>query len=116
MLSLSGDYTVPLTARYRGYARADFTYSAEWRRFGVTDPGTASYDPRQKPTPAYSVLNLRLGTQFDAFDVSLFVKNLTNANPNLLQFGGDTSNGPASDWYGIAVQPRSIGLTMTWRK
>jgi outer membrane receptor protein involved in Fe transport len=116
MLSLSGDYTLPLMARYRGYARADFTYSAEWRRFGVTDPGTASYDPRQKPTPAYSVLNLRLGTQFDAFDVSLFVKNLTNANPNLLLFGGDTSNGPASDWYGVAVQPRSIGLTMTWRK
>ena len=114
MVSLSTEYTRPLAAGYRGYARADYTYSTEWRRFGVTDPGTPSYDPRRKPTPAYSVLNIRLGTQFDAFDVSLFVQNLTDAAPDLYLYS-DPYYDP-QDWHDITLRPRTYGVPVAWRR
>ena len=80
---MSGDYSIPFKSGFQGYARADYTYSTEWRRYGNTQPGTPYYDPRLKPIPAYGLLNLRLGTQFRAFDVSLFVNNVTNSAPDL---------------------------------
>ena len=112
--SLSGDYAAPLTAGVQGYFRADYTYSTEWRRYGVTQPGTPYYDPRLKPIPAYGLLNFRLGTQFNAFDVSLFVDNVTNSAP-ALELTSSTTYDP-QDWQNVTLQPRTIGLTMTWRK
>jgi outer membrane receptor protein involved in Fe transport len=114
MVSLSGDYAMQFTAGYRGYARADYTYSSEWDRYGVTDPGTPSYDPRLKPKPAYGALNLRLGAQFDAFDVSLFVNNLTNAAPDLFLFSAPDYD--PQDWHDITLRPRTYGLAVTWRQ
>ena len=60
------------------------------------------------------MLNLRLGTQFDAFDVSLFVDNATNSAPNL-ELASSTFYDP-QDWQNVTLQPRTFGLTMTWRK
>jgi len=113
-ISASGDYSLPLTTGFQGYARADYTYTTQWRRYGDTDPGTPFYDPRLAPIPAYGVLNLRLGTTFDAFDVSLFVDNLTNSAPDL-ERTSSTYYDP-QDWQNITLQPRTVGLTMTWRK
>jgi iron complex outermembrane receptor protein len=113
-VSLSGEYTWPLAAGIRGYARADYTYSSEWRRYGVTDPGTPSYDPRRNPTPAYDVVNIRLGTQFKGLDVSLFVKNLTNAAPDLFRYSD--KNFDPQDWHDITLRSRSYGLTLTWHR
>ncbi len=113
-ISLSGDYSMPLSASLRGYARADYTYTTEWRRYGDTQPGTPNYDPRLKPIPAYGVLNIRLGTQFDDFDVSLFVDNLTNSAPDL-ELTASTSYDP-QDWQNVTLQPRTIGLTLMWHR
>jgi iron complex outermembrane receptor protein len=113
-ISVSGDYSIPVRAGFQGYARADYTYTTEWRRYGDTQPGTPYYDPRLKPIPAYGVLNLRLGTQFDAFDVSLFVDNVTNSAPDL-ELTSSTYYDP-QDWQNLTLQPRTFGLTMTWRK
>ena len=113
-VSLSGEYTIPLAAGYQGYARADFTHTTEWRRYGGTDPGTTSYDPLLKPIPAYSVLNVRFGTQFDRFDVSLFVENLTNSTPDLELTHSDLYD--PQDWQNVTLRPRTYGLTMAWHK
>lgn len=113
-ISVSGDYAMPLKVGFQGYARADYTYTTEWRRYGDTQPGTPFYDPRLKPIPAYGVLNLRFGTQFDAFDVSLFVDNVTNSAPDL-ELTSSTYYDP-QDWQNLTLQPRTFGLTMTWRK
>jgi outer membrane receptor protein involved in Fe transport len=111
-VSLSANFARPLTSRYLGYARIDYTWSSEWRRFGATDPGTASYDPLLKPTPAYNLLNLRLGTQFRDFDLNVFVNNLTNSAPNVRLW----SEAPiqSQDWHSITIRPRTYGLTLTW--
>jgi iron complex outermembrane recepter protein len=113
-VSLSAAYNVPIGQRYNGYARADFTYTTQWRRFGVTDPGTPYYDPRLKPIPSYNVLNLRFGTQFDGFDVSLFVENVTNSAP-ALELTSSTTYDP-QDWQNVTLRPRTFGLTATFHK
>jgi outer membrane receptor protein involved in Fe transport len=113
-LSLSGDYAMPLASGVQGYFRADYTYTTEWRRYGTTDPGTPYYDPLLKPIPAYSLLNIRFGTQFKEFDVSLFVDNLTNSAPDL-ELTHSTYYDP-QDWQNVTLQPRTIGMTLTWRK
>ena len=113
-VALSTEYAMPLAAGYRGYARADFTHTSEWRRYGDTDSGTTSYDPLLKPIPAYSVLNVRFGTQFDNFDVSLFVENLTNSAPDLELTHSDYYD--PQDWQNVTLRPRTYGLTMAWHK
>ncbi len=61
--SLTGEYVMPIGA-YQGYARLDYTWSAEWRRVGDQVPTDPFYDPRLKPTESYGLVNLRLGVQF----------------------------------------------------
>jgi outer membrane receptor protein involved in Fe transport len=60
------------------------------------------------------VLNLRFGTQFDAYDISLFVNNVTNAAPDLA-LTSSTIYDP-QDWQNVTLRPRSYGLTMTFHK
>jgi outer membrane receptor protein involved in Fe transport len=110
--SLTGEYMLPLGA-YQGYARVDYTWSAQWRRVGDQVPTDPFYDPRLKPTESYGLLNLRLGVQFGDWDVSLFAQNLTNEAPRL-DLSASSYYDP-QDWYDVALRPRTIGLTATWR-
>ncbi len=110
--SLSGEYTLPIGA-YQGYARVDYSWSAQWRRVAEQVSTDPFYDPRLKPTASYGLLNLRLGMQFGDWDVSLFAQNLTNEAPRL-EHTASTYYDP-QDWYDVALRPRTIGLTATWR-
>ncbi len=112
--SLSVEYTLPLTAGHRGYARADYTYTTEWRRFGIDEPGTPNYDPLLQPIPAYGVLNLRVGERFGGVDVSLFVQNASDAKP-ALQLTRSIIYDP-QDWQNVTLRPRMYGVTLTWRQ
>jgi iron complex outermembrane recepter protein len=112
-VSVSADYSKALDSGWLGHARLDYTYTSQWARFGVTDPGAASYDPRRKPTPAFSVVNLRLGVTVGSSDFTLFVDNLTNAAPDLYLYSDLAYD--AQDWHDITLRARSIGLTATWR-
>jgi len=113
-VSLSTEYAAPLASGRLGYARFDYTFTSEWRRYGVTDPGTASYDPRRTPIPAYGIVNARLGVRLDALDVSLFVDNITNAAPDLLRYS-DPNYDP-QDWHSVTIRPRTYGLTVAWHR
>ncbi len=110
--SLTGEYSMPIGA-YQGYARLDYTWSAEWRRVGDQVPTDPFYDPRLKPTESYGLVNLRLGLQFGDWDVSLFGQNLTNEAPRL-ELSASSYYDP-QDWSDVALRPRMIGLTATWR-
>ena len=110
--SLTGEYSLPIGA-YQGYARVDYTWSAEWRHVGDQVPTDPFYDPRLKPTESYGLLNLRLGLQFGDWDVSLFALNLTNEAPRL-DLSASSYYDP-QDWSDIALRPRMVGLTATWR-
>jgi len=110
--SLTGEYTLPIGA-YQGYARIDYTWSAQWRRVAEQVPTDPFYDPRLKPTAAYGLLNLRLGVQFGGWDVSIFGQNLTNEAPQLQRFASGYYD--PQDWADVALRPRMLGLTATWR-
>ncbi len=112
-VSVSGEYVLPLASGRHTYARADYTYTTEWRRVDNLDPAAPFYDPRLKPVPAFSVVNLRLGARFSNFDLSLFIQNLTDAAP-ALDLSSSTSYDP-QDWSNATLRPRTYGLTMTWR-
>lgn len=110
--SLTGEYKMPLGA-YQGYARVDYSWSAQWRRVARQVPTDPFYDPRLRPTESYGLLNLRLGVQFRGWDVSLFARNLTNEAPRLDRSA--SSYYDPQDWSDVALRPRMIGLTATWR-
>jgi iron complex outermembrane recepter protein len=112
-LSLTGEFAMPI-GRVEGYARLDYSYSEEWRRVGEMVASDPFYDPRLKPTESYAITNLRLGARMDNFDVSLFVQNLTNEAPRLELSAGSYYD--PQDWSDIALRPRTLGLTVTWRQ
>jgi len=113
-MTLSGTYTVPLSAKASSYLRLDYNRSTEWRRYGTTDPGTSRYDARMKPVPAYDVLNLRAGIRLGNFDISAFVQNLQNRAP-WLQLDSSTYYDP-QDWQALTLRPRTYGLTFMWSR
>jgi len=112
-LSLTGEYTLMVDG-YEGYARLDYTYSAQWRRVGNQSPAAPFYDSRLQPTGAYEIVNLRLGARFTDYDVSFFVQNLTDETA-LLNLSASSYYDP-QDWTNQALRPRSFGMMVNWRQ
>ncbi|MBK6581946.1 MAG: TonB-dependent receptor [Gammaproteobacteria bacterium] len=112
-LSLTGEYTLSLPGGYDGYARADYTYSAQMRRVGDQVASDPFYDPRLKPTGSFALVNLRLGARFSNYDISLFVLNLTDETADLDLAAGSYYD--PQDWSNQALRPRSFGLMGAWR-
>lgn len=95
-------YERPLTARWSGFARADYSY--------IGSSYSANNDvqsPRYRP--AYQLLDLRFGTRNERYEVTLFVKNVTNKLANL----GDAiligSEEPGHPRFVIST-PRTAGI------
>ena len=112
-VSVSAEYALPLAAGRTGYARVDYTYTTQWRRFGTDQYGTPSYDPLLQPIPAYGVCNIRVGARFGRFDVSAFVQNVGDAAPALELTRSEIYD--PQDWQNVTLRPRTYGLTAIWR-
>jgi hypothetical protein len=87
-------------------------------------PGTAQYSPDSSKVPAQKNINLRLGFEHNAFDVSLFALNLTDEK-NGGQTGGRSqcTNADCSTYssyaYGRTINaptPRQIGVQVAYRR
>lgn len=114
-------WNVSLTSRvefnvfdHKSYFRLDYSYTAK-----NTDPTPSAnprnatvYDPEHTIDPAIRLLGARLGMQIAEFDVSLFAKNLLNYTPALGQYH-DALGDPL--FYGLTLQPRTIGLTVNYK-
>jgi iron complex outermembrane receptor protein len=81
------EYDRPLTDRFNGYLQGDFSYHGS--SFSQFEPGTAvSGNDYDYELPDYWLLDLKAGVRWDKYDVSVFVRNVTNAyawvgaNPN----------------------------------
>ena len=111
VFSVMGDYNFKVRGQGDFYAHADFTHSTEQRRAGQTSPVSSSYQPLYHPVEAYSTLNVRLGTRaFDGADISFFINNATNAHPDL------AINRSSYIWTNTTLQPRTFGVTFTYRQ
>lgn len=111
--SLSGQYDFTVLGTNNMYLRADVTHAAKEKPYGSTDSGANNYDPLERSVPAYSVVNARVGLEVAGADVSLFIDNLTDENPNLNLNHSDTFD--LQDWSNSTLRARTYGLTVTYR-
>lgn len=100
-------YERPLTAGWAGFARVDYAH--------VGSSYSANNDvqsPRYRP--GYSLVDLRIGGRNERYEVTLFVKNLTNERANL----GDAiligSEEPGHPRFVIST-PRTAGIEARMR-
>jgi outer membrane receptor protein involved in Fe transport len=122
-------WTVDFGARYdftlgslgNAYARVDYRW---FDSYLTAVPGTAQYSPDSSRVPAQKNINLRLGFEFDALDVSLFALNLTDEKKGG-QTGGRSqcTNADCSTYssyaYGRTINapmPRQIGVQVAYRR
>lgn len=87
------------------YARFDFQFIGEGPS---QDPRVYGYDPALTPTEETRMLNLRLGTYLRGWNLSAFVDNVTNNEPELAR-GHDLLTSPI--FTSFTYRPRTVGLT-----
>jgi outer membrane receptor protein involved in Fe transport len=110
VITLSGNYEVPIAGEITGYLWAEDAYhSRNTGPFSNDIPHGVSYAPNNVANPATNLLNLRSGLKWDRYDVSLFVDNVLDSHPNLYkQVASQTST---YTWY-RTFQPLTFGLTL----
>ncbi len=123
------EWTADLGARYdfmigdavTAYARVDYRW---FDGYPTVAQGTAGYSPDSSDVPAQKNINLRLGFEYEGFDVSLFALNLTDEDKGTC-FGGRSqcTNADCSTYnsytYGRSVAaptPRQIGIQVAYRR
>jgi iron complex outermembrane recepter protein len=79
--NVGGIYTHALTAQMKGFVSADYSYTGNSVSILVGGAGA------QSTRPSYSLVNMRLGVDVGKSELSLNVRNLTNAKPNLGDIG-----------------------------
>ena len=124
-MNLSGQYDFLFLER-EAFVRFDYEYHSE----GPDDtpnlnpahraPSLPPMDPYVfVPLPETHMLSMRAGTQIGNFNLSVFVKNLLNDNPNLgrddMSFQPVPYGTDAHGYTGYTVTPRTIGATVVYR-
>jgi iron complex outermembrane recepter protein len=114
--SLSAQYNHTLNGGRDLYLRADISYRDAARRVGQTDPNDPFFNPLIPVVDSYSITNLRFGLQWERYDISVFVRNATNEDAWIQNSVNTVFTGlsPAV-WTAATLQPRTIGLFLTYR-
>ena len=117
--------TVTVAAQYgftafsrESYARADYRYVGTPTKDDTWDPNSSQYAGANKlfEQPKLKTVNLRVGTQVNDWDVSLFVNNLANTQPIVKSRMGDDGTASAAWMSGfVMTRPREIGITGVYR-
>jgi outer membrane receptor protein involved in Fe transport len=104
------------------FARADYEYEGAPKWVGPSqDPGSGQYDQANYKLPSTGFLTLRGGVELGEWSASAFVDNLTDTHPvTNYDWTIDPLNGPNSYLNRVqrnyTFRPRTIGLTLTYRK
>ncbi len=93
------------------YVRADYSYAS--RNKQAPFPDRVDFDPAIPRPPETHLVSVRAGSKFDGLDISLFVENLFDSKTNF-GLSRDTSSSPI--FYGSSFRPRTIGLTLSYRR
>jgi hypothetical protein len=80
-VSLGSVYSHAITSELKGFVSADYSYTGN--SVALLNGGYGAESTR----PAYSLVNMRLGVDRGNSEVSINVRNLTNAKPNLGDIG-----------------------------
>ncbi len=108
--SVNSEYVLPIKdVDY--YGRFDYTKTTKEDK--PVDVNSPLIDPDLPRPPATEQLNLRFGGRFQDYDISLFVNNITNEQPELAL----THDGAGSQFFRAGTfRPRTVGITLTMRK
>jgi iron complex outermembrane receptor protein len=107
-------YTWSLHNGWNAYARADSTYSGRYVR--TYSEGVNGYIAAIRDGQSITEVSLRSGVKFDSWDISAFVKNLTdNATPLFEDVGTKPDTYGAMAIRSISMRPRTVGFTATYR-
>ena len=111
---LSVAYNWSLHNGWDMYARAYSTYSGRYfRTYSETVNG---YIGAIRDGQSITAVDLRSGVRFNSWDVSAFIKNLTNnATPLYEDVGTVAGSYGASAIRSISMRPRTVGVTATYR-
>lgn len=120
-LDLGARYDFRLSDFVNSYARIDYRW---FEGYPTAVPGTPQFSPDSSNIPSQKNINVRLGFEFEGFDVSLFALNVTDEQKGA-RFGGRSacSNADCSTYntytYGRTVAaptPRQIGIQVAYRR
>jgi iron complex outermembrane receptor protein len=93
----------------------DYTYAtAQTGLLPYQDSRNAVSDPTITGLPVSKSLALRSGMRWGGFDVSLFAQNVLDQHPILFD-ARDFASPSVQLYFNRSVQPRTIGLTATYR-
>jgi iron complex outermembrane recepter protein len=111
--TLSARYDWPLARSLKGYVRSEIiVHSHNPGPFSELDPKNINFDPVLRADPATDLLNLQLGLTWAFSDITLFVDNALNSQPNLQR---DVDAAGSSLIYAYTFEPRTIGVRANWR-
>ena len=101
-LSFNAEYEAPVSDTFDFFARGDFSFIGD-----SVSPNNSPRAPRIRPE--YQTVDFRLGLRSESYDITAYVKNLTNERANLasaVQIGAEV---PGRTRFGTN-RPRTIGL------
>jgi outer membrane receptor protein involved in Fe transport len=108
---LYGQYDFRISDDRSAFARVDYTYNSSLYPTGGRDPNVRGYISPLGRVPETHLVNARVGSTISDVEVSLFVNNLFNAAPDL-----NLTHGRNDElWTDTTFQPRTIGLTASYR-
>jgi outer membrane receptor protein involved in Fe transport len=109
---VSAEYDFSITDSKAGYFRVeDIFHSENSGPYTYQHPDAYNYDPTLVPNPGTNQLNIRTGTRFAGFDISLFGTNLLNSHPQL-DLAHATVTSPV--YVATTLRPLTAGLTATY--
>ena len=114
-LTAIADYTFKPLFGGTPYVHVDYSYStAQTGLVPYQDPRNAVSDPTQTGLPETKDLALRTGLRLGGMDLSIFAQNVLDQHPVLFE-NRDFAAPYVQIYWQRSVQPRTIGLTATYR-
>lgn len=119
-LDLGARFDFAVAGDAKAYVRIDYRWFDDYL---TAVPGTAQFSPDSSRIPAQKNINLRLGLQWRAFDVSLFALNATDEQKGARTGGrSQCTNADCSAYNSYAFgrtlnapTPRQIGIQVAYR-
>jgi len=110
--TIGANYEAPVGSA-TAYLRADYSYKSKAKMSSVTDDRTNSVDLGAYVLPQVHYASLRAGLRKGAYDLSLFVDNLTNET-TILSRSIEVSG--VGSYRNLSQRPRTFGLTLLMRQ
>ncbi len=108
------DYVFSPIFNRKPYIHVDYTYStAQTAVLQYQDPRNAVNDPTLSGLPVSKSLALRAGLRWGGMDLSLFAQNVLDQHPIMIELRDFPA--PYTQYWQRSVQPRTIGVTATYR-